>query len=237
MATYILVHGAWLDRLCWEFVTPGLTAAGHTVITPDLPGHGADPTPLAGQTLDAYAERIAREVDAATAPVILVGHSMGGIVISTVAERRPSKIARLVYLAGYLLQGGETIRSMEDPDSQVGPAMRPAADWSTVALDPAMMPDIFFHDARPGVAAAAVAGSKPEATAPFGTPLAITAERAGRVPRAYIRTTLDRAVSPALQARMLAATPCDPVLELATGHAPFFAQPEVLARKLLTLAG
>ena len=88
MATYILVHGAWLDRRCWDLVTTALRAAGHTVVAPDLPGHGDDVTPLAGQTLDAYATRITAEVDAATQPVILVGHSMGGIVISTVAERR-----------------------------------------------------------------------------------------------------------------------------------------------------
>ncbi len=109
MATYILVHGAWLDQHCWDLVTPALRMAGHTVVAPDLPGHGSDSTPLAGQTLDAYAERILTEVDAAVQPVILVGHSMGGIVISTVAERRPAKVARLVYLAAYFLKSGETM--------------------------------------------------------------------------------------------------------------------------------
>lgn len=235
MATYILVHGAWLDRRCWDLVTPALRAAGHTAIASDLPGHGDDTTPLEGQTLDAYATRILAEVDAAAQPVILVGHSMGGIVISTVAERRPAKVARLVYLAAYLLKNGETIQGTQDPDSKVGPAMRPAADWSTVALDPALMPDIFFHDAPAGLTLAAVKGSKPEATAAFGTPLALTDANWGRVPRAYIRTTLDRAVSVSLQKAMLATTACSPVLELATGHAPFFASPDQLSRQLLTL--
>jgi pimeloyl-ACP methyl ester carboxylesterase len=235
MATYILVHGAWLDRRCWDLVTPALRAAGHTVVAPDLPGHGDDTTPLAGQTLDAYAARVTAEVDAAAQPVILVGHSMGGIVISTVAERRPAKIARLVYLAAYLLKNGESIQTTQDADSKVPPAMRPAADWSTIALDPAMMPEIFFHDVPAGLTAAAVKGSKPEASAAFGTPLALTDANWGRVPRAYIHTTLDRAVSASLQKQMLAATPCDPVLELATGHAPFFAAPELLSRQLLQL--
>ncbi len=111
--------------------------------------------------------------------------------------------------------------------------MRPAADWSTVALDAAMMPDIFFHDVSAALAASAVNGAKAEATAPFGTPLAITDENWGRVKRAYIRTTLDRAVSATKQQEMLAATPCDPVLELATGHAPFLAAPDQLTTLLL----
>ena len=71
--------------------------------------------------------------------------------------------------------------------------------------------------------------------AAFGTPLTLTDANWGRVPRAYIHTTLDRAVSASLQKTMLAATPCDPVLELATGHAPFFAAPDQLSRQLLTL--
>jgi pimeloyl-ACP methyl ester carboxylesterase len=236
MAHFVLVHGAWLDARCWAPVIPALTAAGHTVSAPDLPGHGADSTPLAGQTLDAHAARVLREVDAAPAPVVLVGHSMGGIVISTVAERRPEKVARLVYLAAYLLENGGSIQATQDPDSQVPAAMRPAADWSTVALDPALFPGVFFHDAQPGLADYALVDPRPEGSSAFGTPLALTAANFGRVKRSYIRTARDRAVTPTLQDRMLAALPCDPVVTLDTGHAPFFAAPAALATQLLALA-
>lgn len=244
MATFILVHGAWLDASCWNPVATLLRAAGHMVRTPDLPGHGTDQTELAGQTLDAYAERVLRDIDAsddtandtANNRVMLVGHSMAGIVISTVAEARPSRIRRLVYVAAYLLGDGDTIQAQHDPDSRIPSAMRPSADWSTVAIDSAMMPDVFFHDVPPDVAATLIAGSRAEATAPFASAVHVSAERWGSVPRAYITTRYDRAVSSALQDAFLAARPCAPVIAMDTGHAPFAAAPAALAEHLMAMA-
>jgi pimeloyl-ACP methyl ester carboxylesterase len=236
MATFILVHGAWLDASCWTPVAAQLRAAGHIVETPDLPGHGNDSTPLPGQTLEAYTARVVREVDLASERVVMVGHSMGGIVISAAAEQRPERIARLVYVAAYLLGAGETIRDQQDAASQVPPAMRPAADWSTIAIDPTLMPIVFFHDAPASTATALAGGSRAEASAPFGTPLNVSDRNWGRVPRSYISTQHDRAVTPALQAKFLAAHPCAPVIPMATGHAPFAAQPVELAAHLIALA-
>lgn len=236
MSHFILVHGAWLDAACWHPVVQRLQQAGHTVDAPDLPGHGRDQTPLAGRTLEAYVARIVRDVDAAPGPVVLVGHSMGGIVISHVAEQRPERIARLVYLAAYLLGNGETIKEQQDPDSQVPPAMRPAQDWSTIALDATLLPGVFFHDVPGDVAAPLIAASAPEATAPLGTPLAVTDDRWGRVPRAYITTRADRALTPALQDRFLALRPCAPVVALESGHTPFASRPDELSAHLLAIA-
>ena len=86
-----------------------LRGAGHRVDAPDLAGLGTDRTSLADITLATWRDQIAALVDAALEPVVLVGHSRGGIVISEVAEARPDKIARLVYLAAFLLGDGESI--------------------------------------------------------------------------------------------------------------------------------
>lgn len=238
MSTFVLVHGAWQDASCWSGVANPLRERGHTVITPDLPGHGSDPTALSGQTLEAYAAAITRVIDAAGAPVVLVGHSMGGAVISTVAEARPDAITRLVYVAAYLLADGESIQqvSATDAESRVPAAMRPSADWSTVAIDGAMAADVFCNGCSPEATRAAVLAMAAEATAPFATPVHITPARFGRVPRSYIATRQDRAVSPALQERMRAALPCTPVLTMDTGHLPFAADPHHLAAHLHTLS-
>jgi len=236
MSTFILVHGAWLDASCWTPVAERLRTAGHRVVAPDLPGHGADNTPLAGQTLDGYVERVLRDVERAGEPVILVGHSMAGVVISAVAERAPERVRHLVYVAAYLLGDGESIREQQDPESRVPAAMRPAADWSTVSLDPVQLPALFFHDVAPEVAAPWVAASSAEATAPLGTPVHVTEGRWGRVPRAYVHTRHDRAVTASLQERFLAARPCHPVWVMETGHAPFAAAPAILASHLTALA-
>lgn len=86
MSTYLLVHGAWHGGWCWRKVVPLLEAQGHKVLAPTLPGHGEDKTPAAAVTLRSYADTICRLAGAQTKPVILVGHSMGGIVITQAAE-------------------------------------------------------------------------------------------------------------------------------------------------------
>ena len=81
MATFVLIHGAWHGGWCWRKVVPHLEAAGHTVIAPDLPSHGDDPTPAAEVTLDDYVRRVCEILDAQDEPVVLVGHSMGGLLV------------------------------------------------------------------------------------------------------------------------------------------------------------
>src|SRR5262245_45274855 len=109
MATYVLVHGPWHGGWCWERVAPLLRAAGHRVETPDLPGHGDDPTPPAEVGLRLYAEAIERVLVTLEEPAVLVGHGTSGAVVSEVAERCPERVALLVYLAGFLLQTGESV--------------------------------------------------------------------------------------------------------------------------------
>ena len=230
-APVVLVHGSFLGGWCWDEVTPLLEASGREVAAPDLPGHGADQTPLAEITLESYVTRVLDAVDAQPAPVVLVGHSMGGVVISEVAERRPDAVKALVYLGAYLLNDGESMldAALSDGDSLLGPKFQ--ADQATgVGTVPAdIFAASFFHDCPPGTVEMALPLVRPEPLAPLVTPIAVTEENFGRVPRYYVETLLDRVVSPSLQRRMELAVPGSHVVSLATGHAPFFAQPEQLA--------
>ncbi len=117
MSTYVLIHGAWAGRWCWEKVAPLLQQAGHQVVPLDLPGHGQDRTPLREITLAAYTKRVCETLDAQAEPVMLVGHSMGGIVITQVAEERPEKIQTLVYLSAFLPQNGESLFQLASGDT------------------------------------------------------------------------------------------------------------------------
>ena len=107
--TMLLVHGAWHGAWCWQGITPRLEAAGVNVIAPDLPGHGTDSTPRNQVTLDAYADRVIAAISGRSDRITLVGHSMGGVVISAVAERVPERIARLVYACAFLPRNGEAL--------------------------------------------------------------------------------------------------------------------------------
>ena len=96
--TFVLIAGAWHGAWCWQKIVPLLEAQGHRVRIPDLPATGADTTDPAKVTLESWARFVAELLDAEPEPVILVGHSRGGVVISRAAEILPDKVRRLVYL-------------------------------------------------------------------------------------------------------------------------------------------
>ena len=91
-----------------------LKEKGHTVITPDLPGHGSDKTSPGAITMENYVKTITDILDKQEDSVILVEHSFNGITISRVAELRPEKIKSLVYLTAFLLpNGGSFFKAVE----------------------------------------------------------------------------------------------------------------------------
>ncbi|MEP7007013.1 MAG: alpha/beta fold hydrolase [Sphingomonas bacterium] len=238
MATFILIHGAWHGGWCWERLAPLLTAAGYTVLAPDLPGMGADRTILGDDPLGEWAQFVADLASAAEGPVILVGHSRGGIVISEAAERVPDCIDRLVYLAAFLLQPGESLAEATGRHPGIGPgaAIRPGDDPLRVIVDLELASPIFYNLTSQEEARAAAARLVAEPLAALTMPLRVTAERFGRVPRVYIETLHDRAVSLDMQREMQAALPCSPVMTLESDHSPFYSAVPELAKALLRLA-
>ena len=96
MASFILVAGAWHGAWCWEYVIPLLEARGHRAVAAELPGMGADRTPLAEVDFTAWAQAVAEVVETAAEPVILVGHSGGGPIAWAAVDARPEKVARVV---------------------------------------------------------------------------------------------------------------------------------------------
>src|SRR5919201_534684 len=103
MSTFVLVHGAWHGGWVWDRVAQQLQESGHKVLAPDLPAHGSDRTPAGQITLRHYVDHVVSCIDSCAEPVVLAGHSMGGIVISSAAERRPESIRALVYVCAFLL--------------------------------------------------------------------------------------------------------------------------------------
>jgi pimeloyl-ACP methyl ester carboxylesterase len=237
MATFLLIHGAWHGAWCWHKLTPQLAAAGVRVLAPDLPSMGDDTTPAAVVTLDYWAQFIADLAAREPEPVTLVAHSRGGIVASQAAELVPERIRRIVYVAAYLLPAGATLaaEARRDAQSLVPPNMIPAASGSTCTLRADVVAAAFYGQCPEADVEFARARLSPEPLKPLVTPLHLTAARYGRVPRAYVETTLDRVISLAAQRRMREALPCDPVFTLETDHSPFLSQPEALARILISI--
>ena len=236
MAIFVLIPGAWHGAWCWQRVAPLLVAAGHAVRTPELLGMGEDRTPLARVNLGIWADQVAEIISREAEPVILVGHSRGGVVISEAAERVPDRIATLVYLAGSLLPDGAAILDyVAQPDPDGPEVLDVREDGSAMLLDPFMTMS-FFNATDEAWVSLAKNRLTYEPLGVHATPLHLTAERFGRVKRAYMRTTRDNAVTTAMQERMLADLPCDPVFTLNSDHSSFFADPDVLVGHLLEIA-
>jgi pimeloyl-ACP methyl ester carboxylesterase len=238
MSTFVLVHGAWHGRWAWEKVVPLLEEAGHKVEAPDLRGHGDDKTPVPEVSLQSYADRVSEVLDGQSEPVILVGHSMGGIVISEVAERHPEKVRLLVYLAAFLLPNGKTLleTAQTDDETLVLQNVEVDEDKGIVTIREDAAREVFYGDCSEEDVERAKERLQPQALAPFATPVGVGEENFGRVKRTYIECLQDRAIGPATQKLMYTELPCEKVISMETSHSPFLSVPEKLVSHLVSLA-
>jgi pimeloyl-ACP methyl ester carboxylesterase len=228
--TIVLLHGAFMDASAWNDVEADLEARGRNVVAVNLPGRPSNPAPTGEQTLDKYRDAVLAAMSGETRPVVLVGHSFGGMTISNVAEAAPEKIAALVYVAAYLPKSGDSLQSLSatDKDSKTGPSFRVDAARLVAFIDPATRGDLFCNDCTPETKTRAAGSMVEEPLPPPGQPVTLSEKFAG-VKKVYIRTGQDQVVSPYLQDQMMAVTPVQEVVKLDTGHSPFFSQPKALA--------
>jgi pimeloyl-ACP methyl ester carboxylesterase len=245
MSTYVLVHGSWHGAWCWYKVTARLRSHGHTVIVPDMPGHGRDWRAPGSLTMQDYVDTLTTILDQASEPVVLVVHSRNGIVASLAAEARPDRIRKLVYLASYLAPIGDTpplAKSRDgwarDPESLLwarqGVVVNREGGWDMLKRE--IYRDALYADCSEDDIALAYALLTPEArgpNSPTETPLRTTVENFGRVRRVYIELTQDRAVTWGAQKRMYGATPCERVLTIEASHSAYFSQPDQLTKQIL----
>jgi len=116
MTTFVLVHGAWHGGWKWRFVAPILRRAGHDVFTPTLTGLG-ERAHLArpGIDLDLHVQDVVALLEMEDLrEVVLLGHSYGGMVVTSVAERCAERIRRLVYLDAFVPENGKCLLDYVD---------------------------------------------------------------------------------------------------------------------------
>lgn len=236
MSTFVLIHGAFHGGWCWDRLVPLLEQRGHRVVAPDLPGHGNDKTPLHQVTLQAYADKVCEVVKAQSEPVILVGHSMGGMVITRAAEQCSSQIEKLVYLTAILLPQGEP--ALEDPESLIKSNLILSEDQSFFTVIDEVIQPLFYGDCSKADAAWAKSKLTPQSSNPMGQSQStvITQDRYGSLPRVYIECLKDQAVTPEAQRQMYTKMPCEQVISMDTDHSPFLSDPEGLAEHLHRLS-
>lgn len=218
---FILIHGGWGGGQGWWKVKSPLEKQGHRVFAPSLPGQGdraqeGGPHVNLTSHVNAIVALIARE---RLEHVVLVGHSLGGMVVSGVAERTPEKLARLVYVEAFLPQHGESAFDQMAP-AFVATLKKRAADrgegWAIASND----------------------GKGPPQ--PIGTleeRISLTNPAAAAIPGTYILTMDQGAKVDAFSgAAARARRKIWPVHVLHTGHLPQVTMPATLADLLIEAA-
>lgn len=235
--TFVLVHGAWQAPYVWDAVRNDLVTAGNKVIVVELPGHGNDMTPTHTLSIDAYRDKVIEAISKADEKVILVGHSMGGMVVTAVAEKVPERISKLIYIGAFLPASGQTLAdlAMSDSGSKLGPLLTQSADKLTLDVQRDSLTYLFINDGTPADKQKVLDNYRAEPAIPFDNKVALTTANFGAVEKVYIKTLQDIVISPALQDRMIAAAGIKTVYPVNTSHSPFLSQPKTVSELLLKI--
>jgi pimeloyl-ACP methyl ester carboxylesterase len=221
--TIVLVHGAFADSSSWDGVAGKLVAKGYPVLSVANPLRG----------VDADARYAASVIQAVKGPLVLVGHSYGGMVISKAAEGN-ANVKSLVYVAAFAPEQGETVAGLANrfPGSTLGQAL---AD--PVALDGGK--DLYIRqDKFREQFAADVPASQAALMAAGQRPIAVAAleERASgaawkQLPSYFVYGSADRNI-PAEALRFMAkrAGAKDVVEVKGASHVVMVSQPDVVAK-------
>jgi pimeloyl-ACP methyl ester carboxylesterase len=225
MTDFIFVHGGLHDGWCWHLVREELERRGHRTWAPDLPID--DP----GAGANRYADVVCVACEDAGRDVIVVGHSLGGLTIPIVAQKRP--VGRLVFLAAALPDPG---RSYKDQVASRGtPPGRPITfdDKGYLSFPPSVAASIFYHDCPPDVVVEALGHLRPQASLPIveTTPLQAWPD----VSADYIACREDRLLARAHAVDVVQDRLGTEIVEMDGGHSPFLARPDDLVQLLLEL--
>ena len=233
---FVLVHGAFGDASAWGYIAPLLSETGAKVTTLTLPAHSDADNDAAGRTsLEDYIDAVRTIVVDSEKPVILVGHSMAGMIITGVAEAVPESIASLVYVCAVLPENGRSLFSYAatDTGSKFSANSKPDPERGIITISREGLIEAVFNRTSEKDAAAATATIRAEPLAPFVAESRTSPDRFGRVARYYVTTTHDQALTPSLQHAMFEAQPCEHVYTVDSDHAPMLSAPGALAEALL----
>ena len=224
VAVFGLVHGGFHGAWCWEHLVPELANRGHDSVAMDLPVDVPD------ATLADYVEAVVDALAPVTEPVVLVGHSMGGLVIPHVADRRP--VSRLVFICAMFANLPDPPLGVELPSitQATFDSSLLTIDDQVTTISPEAAVAAFFGDCDPAVAEWAADQLRPQGRAP-ATPLVAPWPA---VRSSVIVCTDDR--SRDYQSLVVAPRLAVEAIELPGGHSPFLSRPAALADVLDRIA-
>ncbi len=222
----VFVHGALVfdGAWWWHRMVEPLAALGLGTSALELPSCVAPPVPPAGSLGDMHADAdaVRAALQEEEEPVLLVGHSYGGMVITDAAAGLQN-VAHLVYVTSVMPEPGETMASL---GGEPGPWMDPRPQEGTMGIKAEPLPAAFMQDCDEAAVEGALRRLTRQPLAVFGQSPRGVAWR--EKPSTYVVCAEDLATPPARQREH--ASRAGSVVELATGHHPMLSRPESLAR-------
>ena len=224
VSTIILAHGAWANSSAWAKVLPLLEGSGASVVAVSLPL----------TSLEADTATLARAIALVDGPVLLVGHSYGGAVI-TQGGHDP-KVAGLVYINGFAPDAGESAGSLGagGPPTSLPDNLLPDAE-GFLKLSRKGVVESFAQDLTPAEQALIFATQGP-VSGPHALGAEITSPAWKVKPSWYLRGTNDHAIHPELQA-MMAKRMDAKTVDTDSSHVPMLSQPRKVVDLLLQAVG
>jgi len=224
---FVLVHGAWCTGWVWEGLVERLEKAGQRVSVVELPSSGTDPAALGDLAGDA--ELVRGVLDRLDGPVVLVGHSYGGMVITELAAH--PKVRHSVYVTAFWPDRGQSLLNLLGDPEQLVEWIVPRNDGTSeitsdldiaraavcADLDPDRGREFLSHTVLQSLAAFVAPSTAPEREHP--TTFVVTTQEP------------DDAIAVTLQERM--AAKADNVIRLASAHMVQLSHPDELAEALL----
>lgn len=247
----VLVHGGGFGAWCWYKLLASFEEAGFAANAIDLAGSGIDSTdPNHISTIELYVKPLINYMEKIpeTEKVMLVGHDFGGACISYVMERFPEKIAKSVFVSATMVANGQSAFDVFSPEvvseddllqkSQVfvfgnGNTQAPTA----VEFKRNVLKELLFNQSPAKDVALASLSIRPMPFAPILEKIVLTPESYGSVPRYYIETTEDHALTTEVQQNIVKLNPPNQVFRLkGSDHSPFFSKPQGLFKLLLEIS-
>ncbi len=236
--TFVLIAGSWQGAWVWDDVKRQLEAAGHHVTVVELPAHGEDQTAPQDVSMDVYRDHTISIINTIPGKVILVGHSMAGVVVSAVSEEIPERIEKLIYLGAILPANGQSLLDLANTDTQalLGPSIIPSEDQLLLDVKKDKIIDIFCQDGSAKAKQLILDNFRLEPAIPFANKVTLTEDGFGKVDQYFIHTELDHAIGIDLQLRMVAAAGNVHTYTLSSGHSPHLSMPRRLSALLMEIA-
>jgi len=217
-ATIILVHGGWADGSSWGKVITTLKNAGHRVIAVQLPLHNsADDITT-----------VKRAIELAGGPVLLVGHSYGGFVITNAGSNNPN-VTGLVYVAAFAPDEGEALGTFVTPDN-LPPGILLVDSAGLTYLNPDMFRDAFAQDVNTTEADIMAIAQKPFNQSIFTEPSGPPAWK--QLKTWYQVSDSDHMIPPDTQ-RMFAQRMNATTITIDASHSSYVSHPDEIAQLIL----